>query len=535
MKHPVQTTLTSLRKPNHMKKKIFVLDTNVLLNDCNAINSFKEHDVVLPLMVLEELDNHKTRLDEAGKNGRESVRKILELRKLGSLFDGVSLGDKKGKFFTYANSKTGQQSASSCVVEHEPTKKEEVTKTSGGKKQKKAVKEKKEAEVCDVPKHHVTFTIPEEFSEDKNDNSILLCCLELKTKNPKIEVVLVSNDALLQIKADAIGIKSEEYKKFNTAEDADSMYSGISNITVADSFIDGLYLDPTVVPLDFYDKQNLSPNQFLVLKGKSQGKSAICKFVDASRPLRKVDMNRKVWNILPKNKEQSLAIDLLMDDNIQLVTLIGKAGSGKSLLALAAALQKVIEEKRYEKIIILRPVQSLGKELGFLPGSEAEKLAPWIEPAKDNLRFLLREPANGIEEKGGTLYTKKKKSNMFGEGNSGFKGVDGILGRYFEDGTIEIQAMSYIRGRTIPNAFFIIDEAQNVSPHEMKTMLTRAGEGTKIVCTGDVEQLDRPEFNATSNGLAVAIDRFKSQPIAGHLTLIKGERSALASIAGLIL
>jgi len=526
-----------------MKKKIFVLDTNVLLNDCNAIHSFKEHDVVLPLMVLEELDNHKTRLDEAGKNGRESVRKILELRKLGSLFDGVSLGDKRGKFFTYANSKSNQQLSSTCIVDHEiekPEKKED--QKSSSKKLKKSTKEKKieETEKCEIVAHRATFNIPEEFSEDKNDNSILLCCLELRSKFPKQQIVLVTNDALLQIKADAIGILSEEYKKFNTAESADDMYSGVETIQVTDAFIDNLYNhEGSVVPLEFYDQYKFSANQFLVLKGKSQGKSAICRYTDSSRPLKKVDMNKKVWNISPKNKEQALAVDLLMDENIQLVTLTGKAGSGKSLLALAAGLQQVLEQKKYEKIVILRPVQSLGKELGFLPGSEAEKLAPWIEPAKDNLRFLLREPSSGIEEKGGTLYTKKKKSNnnsIFGDNNSGFnKGVDGILGRYFEDGTIEIQAMSYIRGRTIPNAFFIIDEAQNVSPHEIKTILTRAGEGTKIVCTGDVEQLDRMEFNSTSNGLAVVIDKFKSQSIAGHLTLLKGERSALATISSQIL
>lgn len=450
-----------------MTKKTFIVDTNVLLSDSEALFSFGDNNIVLPLIVIEELDRHKDRQDEVGRNARETIRKLSELTKEKDIKKGIPL--KNGGTLKILS-------------------------------------------VNDIKEKVHDFLPPELLSRPSGDNLILTLCKEyLQAYGNKEKVILVSRDTLLRIKCDVLGIECEDYKKHQATNSISSLYSGVKTIE-GEFDIDFLYEKGALnlTPSE-YEKYDLLPNQFVVLQNKQDGRTGLARFISKNEPLFLVGDSIKIGKLEAKNKEQKFALQLLLDPDVKLVTLAGLAGCGKTLLSIAAGLDQVLEKKRYKSLVICRPVQPVGRDIGFLPGTIEEKMEPWIAPIKDNLRFLLS--ATG----------KRSRS------------VEDILNMYFEDGTIEIEAMTFIRGRSISNAFMIIDEAQNLDVHELKTILTRVGDGTKIVLTGDIEQIDNTYVDSLSNGLTVAIEKFKKHEISGHVTLIKGERSELASLTAKIL
>ena len=309
---------------------------------------------------------------------------------------------------------------------------------------------------------------------------------------------MVTRDINLRVKCDALGVATEDYNEQYVVKEPESIYTGVRSITTPDGNIDDFYKGNPVL-LD----ENFNPNQFIVLASEiDEKKTALARYVDCQSPLRKIEnLNSNIWGLRPRNKEQSFALDLLLDPGVKVVSLIGQAGCGKTLLALAAGLEQVLDQKIYKKLIVSRPVHPLGtQDIGYLPGTIEEKMAPWLAPIQDNLQFLMNDDKIA-------------------------------MAMYQEQGKIEVEALSFIRGRTISNGYIIIDEAQNLTPHEMKTIITRVGENTKIVLTGDVEQIDHVYVDATSNGLTVAVEKLKEYGITGHITLKRGERSEVASMA----
>ncbi len=428
--------------------KLYILDTNVLLHDPTSLAAFEENEIVIPLVVIEELDTFKDKENEIGRNARTVARTLDSYRELGSLNKGVEL-------------------------------------PNGGKLRVEL---------------SCTQNIPEGIDPGKADNKIISVALGMAQRNPDRTVILVSKDINMRIKCDSLGVESQDYQKDRMVDNADELYSGFIEVTVPDVEIDNFHNGQSV-NVDVA----LSPNQFVLLKGEiNPKKSALAKFEDVNKPLKRVLDQKDIWGINAKNKEQAFALNLLMDPNICLVSLIGLAGSGKTLLSIAAALHQTVETKLYKRILVSRPIQPMGKDLGFLPGTLEEKMSPWIAPLNDNLEFL-------------------------------FDGDVKTLEMFKESGIIQIEALTYIRGRSIPNSFIIIDEAQNLSAHELKTIITRAGEGTKIVLTGDIEQIDNAYLDAVSNGLSIAVEKFKEFGVAGHITLRAGVRSDLATLAAKIL
>jgi PhoH-like ATPase len=309
----------------------------------------------------------------------------------------------------------------------------------------------------------------------------------------------------MRIKCDALGLPSEDYQADQAVTDSELLYSGFTKYLVDDQTINQFYDGEPVYAAE--DDIKLYPNQFVMLVSNANDKkTALSKFNSYSEPLRKVVEYKNVWGVKPRNKEQSFALDLLMDESVPIVSLVGKAGSGKTLCAIAAGLEQALEgesEGRYKRIIVSRPIQPMGKDIGYLPGTLEEKMAPWLAPVQDNLEFLMGN---------------KKTLDM-----------------YIDEGTIEVEALTYIRGRSIANTFIVIDEAQQLTKHEIKTILTRVGEGTKIVFTGDIEQIDNVYVDETSNGLTFIVEKFKEHDVAGHVILKKGERSKVATLAAKIL
>ena len=472
---PPSSTTSHLLHP-----KVFILDTNVLLSDSDALTSFGENDVLLPFTVIEELDRHKDRMDETGKNAREAVRKISKVISSAGdgeeLKNGISLGDGKGKLAIFSTADARNK----------------------------------------LPLDIRNIKLPEELGTEKSgDNAILEFCVVVRAIHEHLHndmpVIFVTRDVLLQVKAKILGLHCEDYKKFHVATDTSRLYTGVAVLKDVD--VNAFYEDKEGFRLPSSITDELHPNQFLVLKDVNKTKqSALVRFIDKKKPLRELD----TWTpgaLKPRNKEQEFVIDLLHDKSIKLVSLAGLPGSGKTLLALACGLEQVMKEKSYKTLVVCRPVMPVGKDIGFLPGTLAEKMEPWIAPIKDNLRFLLNQSNGG----------KKAKSS------------EESLNILFESGTIEVEAMTFIRGRSIANAFILIDEVQNITQHEIKTILTRAGEGSKIVLTGDLDQIDNMYLDSVSNGLAVVTEKFKDHTIAGHVTLVKGERSELATVASQIL
>ena len=433
------------------RKKIYVLDTSVYLTNADCIYAFKNHDILVPLKVFEEVDKHKKRQDAVGAQARKIIRTWDGLRQKGSIHQGVRIGPGLGV----------------------------IRSVSAGDISQK-----------DLP-NDLDIKIP--------DHLIIATAFKLQNESDK-KVILVSRDVNMRVIADAIGLKSEDFQNNQVVDNSDNIYSGFSTVMVDDRVIDQFYEKGDV----YLENSDLVLNQYIMLISKSnEKKTALGKFINASMPLRPLYSPKKgIWGIKPRNKEQTFLLDALMDPQIEIITAIGKAGSGKTVVALASALEQTLDTVKavYSRIIVSRPVQPLGKEIGFLPGEINDKMSPWLMPIQDNLQFLM--------------------------------GNDKVtLDMYLEAGTIEIEALTYIRGRSIANAFIIIDECQNLSMHEIKTIITRIGEGTKIVLIGDVEQIDNIYVNSTTNGLTHAVEKFKNFELAAHVTLNKGERSRVASYA----
>lgn len=442
-----------------MAKKIFVLDTNVLLHNPQAIFSFQDNRVVIPIIVIEEIDQFKKGVDEKSRNARQIGRYLDALRSRGSLQEGVNL-DNGGILQVTVNK-----------------------------------------EVSNVASNLLFL--------DRNDNLIISTALYFKEKYPDTKVVLVSMDANVRIKADSVGLNAENFETGTV--NFEELYTGCMIKELPDDEFETLKDKPSI-PNNF---DNLYPNQFVRFTKKSDPSiSHTMRYIHSYNTLIpfKYYRGQEVFGIKSRNYEQEMALELLLDDNIKLVSLSGIAGTGKTLLAIAAGLQKVIEENKYARLVISRPIFPLGKDLGYLPGTKTEKFNPWMQPIYDNMDILLSH-----HNQVGPANPKNKRKTTIDD--------------FMDYGYVELEPLTYIRGRSLPDQFMIIDEAQNLTPHEMKSIITRAGENTKIVLTGDPYQIDIPYLDSSSNGLSVAVEKLKVEDIVGHITLIKGERSALADLA----
>jgi len=443
-----------------MSGKIFVLDTNVLVHDPNSIFNFKDNDIVIPFVVLEELDRLKTRRDSVAKSTRQALRNLDSLREKGNLMKGVEL-------------------------------------ENGGRLR--------------VEVRNLADTLKELPIEVTPDNYILAVAYQLMKENTGKQVILVTKDINMRVKADSIGLKAEDYEsdKVNVTE----ILKGYDVVYVDDSVIDAFYEAGSYPLLKLQELSGKDKdgkwllegyeNQCILLKVEKSGRSVLAK-VKGDKVVPIFHQGVKPWGISARNLEQAFALELLMCDDVKIVFLIGKAGTGKTLLALATGLHKVLEERSYTKLLVARPVIPMGQDIGYLPGGKDEKLRYWMQPITDNLELLFGGDMENYE-------------------------------MWHDKGVIEVEALTYIRGRSLPNCFFIIDEAQNLTPHEVKTIITRAGEGSKIILTGDPYQIDNPYLDEMSNGLTYAAQKFKGQKVAGFIALQKGERSELASLAAELL
>jgi PhoH-like ATPase len=443
--------------------KIYLLDTSVLLHRPESLFSFGEHKVVIPIVVLDELDSFKRGSMQINRNARLVISMLDELRQRGAIFDGVELDN-------------------------------------GGTLKVDTVDEKSSRS-----------NLPSGF-ERSPDNHILATGVGIKNESPEHKVILVTKDINMRVKAEALGLLAEDYKADQIVDPAE-MYTGHAEVLVSQQILDKFYQEK-VLPVDdafSEDGRQFYANQFLMLVCKeSPSVTALARYDGNNIELLR-DPRHDIWGIRPLNREQRYAVEVLLDDNIPLVTLAGKAGTGKTILAIAAGLQKVVNDKIYRRLSVYRPVVPMGRDIGYLPGTEQEKLAPWMQPIFDSLEFLLNE---GGDKK-----------------NRGSSKMDYLI----DSNVLDIRALTYIRGRSLPHQFIIVDEAQNLTPHEVKTIVTRVGHGTKLVLTGDPLQIDSPYLDSTSNGLTHVVERFRDQKIAAHVTLQKGERSALAELASEIM
>jgi PhoH-like ATPase len=438
-------------------RKIYVLDTNVLLHDPLSLFAFEDNEVIIPSVVLEEIDSKKRLADEIGRNARNISRELDNMRAIGHLHNGVTL-------------------------------------PNGG--------------LLKVEMNHRRFVrVQELFGEMTNDNRIIAVALnyhmEQQESSDPCPVIIVSKDVLVRVKADVLGITAQDYLSDRTVSISDQ-YTGHLTLHVHPSVIDGFYSTRSLNVNQLGIKVSLHPNEFVILRDElGTSKSALLKVTSDGQRLDPLHMsNDPIWGITARNAQQRMALELLLNDDIPLVTLTGRAGTGKTLITLAAGLMKVEDEHRFKKLLIARPVVPMGKDIGYLPGEKEEKLRPWMQPIYDNLEFL---------------FDTKKSGDL-----------DKIL---MGLGSIQVEALTYIRGRSIPGQFIIIDEAQNLSKHEVKTIVSRVGENSKIVLLGDPEQIDHPYLDSQSNGLTYLVERFKEEGISGHVTLEKGERSRLAQLA----
>ena len=471
-------------------KKNFVLDTNVLLHDPAALLKFADNTVVIPIYVIEEVDQFKKESSERGRNARQVARYLDRYREKGNLGVGVPLDNEGGGVLR--------------VIFHNKTQHMQV------------------------------------LDKQLADNMIMSVALELQQVEAETETVFVTKDTNLRVRADAMGLKAVNYEESSVS--IEQLYPGSTTLDVSDAQLRRFFSDGDLA-IDYQlgnghegygDAANntlriagddgddeeepadapptLFANEYILLRNRSNAShTALGRFRSQEGrivPLRLEESG--VWGLRPRNKEQHFALDALLDDRIKLVTLIGKAGTGKTLLALSAGLQRTIENQLFKRLLVSRPVFPLGRDIGHLPGSVEEKLSPWMQPIFDNVEFLL-----------------------------GLKQVDKRTGRtpdeLMRSGLLQIEPLTFIRGRSIPNQYLIVDEAQNLTPHEVKTIITRVGQGTKVVLTGDPYQIDNPYVDSESNGLTYTINRFKGQPIAATVTLFKGERSELAELASNLL
>ena len=442
-------------------KKNYVLDTSVYLTEASSVFQFGRNDIFVPLKVLEEIDGHKKRQDSVGANARHFIRILDDLRNKGSLEDGVRIDKGLGilKVMSY-----------SCLK-------------------------------------NVVF--PPDLDIRHPDHTIIATAKAVQMEHENRKTFVVSRDINMRVICDSIGIPAEDYVSEKAVTSSEELYNGFVTQSVDEQIIDRYYAGEEIIIQEDEVDETWHPNQYVMMVSNSNAKkSALARFDNHFAPLKKIEHKTiPDWRIAARNKEQAFAIDLLMDPTVKIVSLVGRAGSGKTLMAIAAGLQQTIglrqDENHYDRLIVSRPVQPLGKDIGFLPGTMEEKMMPWLMPIQDNLKFLMGDRTS--------------------------------LQMYTEKGKIEVEALTYIRGRSIANAFIVIDEAQNLTKHEIKTIITRIGEGTKVVLTGDIEQIDNVYVNETSNGLAHAVEKFKEHRISGHVTFKKGERSELATLASKVL
>ncbi len=433
--------------------KIFVLDTNVLLHDPRAIGKFEENTVVIPIYVIEEVDQFKKESSERGRNARALARTLDDLRECNghSLQAGVELAE-------------------------------------GGRL------------ILAVPAD------PELWRKRDNrgmDHAIMRTALEIRDANPDCAVVFVTMDSNLRIRADALGLRAENYEggRLHVTE----LYTGIFHIESSKELVDALGKSEPIDVASLGDV-DLHPNAAIVLEDRAHRRhTALGRYDVSSQQVQPLRVQRNgAWGIRPRNLEQYFALDMLLDPDVHLVTLVGRAGTGKTLLAVAAGLQAVVEEGAFARLVVSRPIFPLGRDVGYLPGTLEEKLNPWMQPVFDNLEYI---------------FTGRRMSD--------YRDYAELMA----SGVLQIEPLTYIRGRSLPNQYLIVDEAQNLTPHEIKTVVTRAGANTKIVLTGDPDQIDNPYIDSASNGLTIVAERFRSESIGAHVTLLKGERSELAERA----
>lgn len=437
-------------------KKNYILDTNVLLHDPNSLLKFDDNNVLLPIEVIEEIDRFKRESTELGQNARAVSRMLDGFRGSGRLSEGVPLPNGGQLRIVFEKEKTS---------------------TNG----------------------HALF------GNGSVDNRILMLAFGLKKAHPKSQTVLVSKDINLRIKADALGLLAEDYE--NDRILIKDLYTGMIEVTVSTEKMAAFRANGA---LELNGGTHYFPNEYCTLTEETNPKRTALTKVDLSgtKLVPITDCREGIWGIKPRNREQHFAFDALLDDRVKLVTLMGKAGTGKTLLAMAAGLKRTVMDREFRRLVVARPTISMGKELGFLPGSLEEKLAPWMQPIHDALEMLSDLNMGHEHRRSGDL---------------------------MRSGSIVVEALSYIRGRSIANQFMIIDEAQNLTPLEAKTIITRVGNGTKVVFTGDPYQIDNPYVDSSSNGFNYLVSRFRSEPIAAHIELQKGERSELAELAANIL
>lgn len=458
------------KAPAGTQTKHFVLDTNVLLHNPGSLYMFDDNHVVIPFTVLEELDNFKKNNDDTGRNCREVIRQLDKLRAKGKLADGVEW-----------NSHGGTIRIEFASVER-----------------------------------------PAALRNDAPDNRIISVALRLMDQGKP--AVMISKDINVRIKADSLGLPAEDFEAQKV--DSDRLYRGYTELDVPGELIDRLYeekmvefeaIEPhlTVTNSDGSTSEiEVLPNQFVHLRNAlDESHTGLARRLSDTDHLIPIQAPRKpVFGIMGRNVQQTMALDLLLDDDIKLITLLGTAGTGKTLLALAAGMTKVFTEQRYDKLLVARPIMPMGRDIGYLPGDKDEKLGAWMQPIFDNLEYLLS--TRGV-----------------GQQVADSKPIEQRIEQFKSSGQLVLEPLTYIRGRSIPMQFMIVDEAQNLTPHEVKTIVSRVGEGTKIVLTGDVAQIDNPYLDASSNGMSYLIERLKGSAQVGHVTLAKSERSELASLA----
>jgi PhoH-like ATPase len=436
--------------------KNYILDTNVLLHDPNSLLNFADNHVVIPIEVIEEIDRFKRESSELGQNARQVSRMLDGFRGEGSLSEGVKLPN--GGKLKVAFQKNGNGNGDSHIL-----------------------------------------------NGNSVDNRILALAAGIQKVQPKNPTILVSKDINLRIKADALGLQAEDYE--NDRVHIQDLYTGMIELSVSTEKMAAFRANGE---LEVNGGKKYFPNEFCTLTDETNPKKAALTKVDATgtKLVPIIDCREGVWGIKPRNREQHYAFDALLDDRIKLVTLMGKAGTGKTLMAMAAGLKRTVLDREFRRLVVARPTISMGKELGFLPGSLEEKLAPWMQPIHDALEMLSDLNMGHDHRRSGDL---------------------------MRSGAIVVEALSYIRGRSIANQFMVIDEAQNLTPLEAKTIITRCGSGTKIIFTGDPYQIDNPYVDSSSNGFNYIVSRFRDQAIAAHIELQKGERSELAELAANIL
>jgi PhoH-like ATPase len=435
----------------------YIIDATVLLYDAQALFKFGANNVIIPVTVLEDIDRFKKDQSETGRNARQASRCLDVLRRKGSVVKGIAL-EHGGVLSVRAGTSTMFQ------------------------------------------------RMPELLREGTRENRILALALDVKQHAQGIPTILVSKDLTLRVKADALGIDVEDYESDKV--DIDELYSGYRDLNVDREVIRSLREDG-VAPAG----EGFFPHQYVTLAaGDGPGDTAYARFDPEKKALVRLlsEGGRSEWRIAPRNREQLFALDALLHDGIELVTLVGKAGTGKTLLAVAASLYKTVDENVYSRVLVSRPTLPMGKDIGFLPGTVEEKLTPWMYPIADNVELIMRRD---------------------GRTSRPIRGFRELV----DMGILLIEPLTYIRGRSIHNQYLIIDEAQNLTPHEIKTIITRVGEGTKIVVTGDPYQIDNPYIDSSSNGLTYLVERFKEQAVSAHVTFTKGERSRLSELAANLL